>query len=236
MNTRMQFLEHELAEQERELQRKNEPAEAAVQPESETVIQMERKIKELDALVNGLREELLDMKSQLRKVLSFMEKMGGSPAPARNSQMTPSRSGMRRSDVVAEPVTEEAPTQAVRQAIPHTAVQSQLPMQDIRRPSVKRPVEVPAEEPQPHHQISSPVPPKQKQEPEVSEDQLRPGEYEFVMQPDGTIQKRRKSKQENVIIAGTGYGPGRSSHSSAIRADSNAVIEADEDDTLELGH
>jgi len=238
MNTRMQFLEHELAEQERELQRKNEPAEAAVQPESEAVIQMERKIKELEALVNGLREELLDMKSQLRKVLSFMEKMGGSPAPARNSQMTPSRSGVRRPDVVAEPVQEEVPNQAVRQvarqAIPHTAVQSQLPMQDIRRPSVKKPAEVPAEEPQPRHQISSPVPPKQKVDSDVSEEQLRPGEYEFVMQPDGTIQKRRKSKQENVIIAGTGYGPGRSSHSSAIRADSSAVIEADEDDTLEL--
>jgi len=232
MNTRMQFLEHELAEQEREQQKKVDPSEAQTQQNSNSVIQMERKVKELDALVNGLREELLDMKSQLRKVMTFMEKIGGAPAPSRTMQTTPSRSGVRRPDVVAEPTQDAVPTQATRQAAIHSAVQAQLPMQDIRQSAAKNPMDN-IEEVSSHRQISSPVP--QKKEPEVvPEEQLGPGEYEFVMQPDGTIQKRRKTKHENVIIAGTGYGPGRTSHSSAIRADSNAVIEADEDDTLDL--
>ncbi|HJJ55057.1 MAG TPA: hypothetical protein O0X50_03120, partial [Methanocorpusculum sp.] len=62
------------------------------------------------------------------------------------------------------------------------------------------------------------------------------GQFEYVMQPDGTILKRQKTKGvKNVIIAGTGFGKGTVSRSSAIRAESSAVIEADEvEETVEL--
>ena len=66
----------------------------------------------------------------------------------------------------------------------------------------------------------------------VPVEQLKAGEFEYVMQPDGTIQKRKKTTDHNVIIAGTGYNPGHTSRSMAIRADSDAVIEAVEDDTV----
>jgi len=233
MNTRMQFLEHELAEHEREQQRKEEPAETQVQQNSDAFIQMERKIRELDALVNGLREELLDMKSQFRKVVAFMERNGGAATPTRNVQPTPSRSGVRRPDVVPEPVSQTVPTHAVRQTPIHSVAQSQLSAQEnMRKSTVQKPIDIVSGDESSRRRISSPVP--QKKQEEEPEEFLGPGEYEFVMQPDGTIQKRRKTKHENVIIAGTGYGPGHASHSSAIRADSSAVIEAEEDDSVDI--
>ena len=83
------------------------------------------------------------------------------------------------------------------------------------------------------HAISAPAPePVPAPEPEVPVEQLKAGEFEYVMQPDGTIQKRKKTTDHNVIIAGTGYNPGHTSRSMAIRADSDAVIEAVEDDTV----
>ena len=60
MDTRMKFLEHELAEQEREMNIKHEAgAEAAASPaKSENTDVLERKVRELEAMVKGLTEEL----------------------------------------------------------------------------------------------------------------------------------------------------------------------------------
>ena len=81
---------------------------------------------------------------------------------------------------------------------------------------------------------AAPAPAPAAAEPAEDSVPLKQGEYEFVMQPDGTILKRPKKTQGSVIIAGTGYGKGHLSRSSAIRAESDAVIEAEEDDTVEI--
>ena len=166
MDTRMKFLEHELAEQEREMNIKHEAgAEAAPAP----------------------------VKSR--------------SAPVR---ATPGRRPI--ADVEDEPVRAPSP-----RAAPQRGSQPGTPV----RAGTSR------------HAISAPAPePVPAPEPEVPVEQLKAGEFEYVMQPDGTIQKRKKTTDHNVIIAGTGYNPGHTSRSMAIRADSDAVIEAVEDDTV----
>lgn len=226
MNTRMKFLEHELAEQEREQLRKAEqkeqPAPAAV---PDNTLALERKVRELEALVNGLTEELLDLKSVTRRLSAQIEKLGG--APVKSHPETIIRGGIRKPE--AEPVPAGRGIQAAAREAPAVPQAPAAARQPIRRP-----VSAPAQQAVPERRISSPVPEPTPAPVEENVEQLKAGEYEFVMQPDGTILKRRKTKAQNVIVAGTGYGPGRTSRSSAIRADSHAVIEADEDDTLDL--
>jgi len=228
MNTRMKFLEHELAEQEREQLRKAEqkeqPAPAAV-PDS--TIALERKVRELEALVNGLTEELLDLKSVTRKLSAQIEKLGGTPVKSHPETLV--RGNVRK------PEAEPAPAGRGIQAAPAREAPA-VPQAPAARTMIRRPAPAPApaQQPAPDRRISSPVPEPAPAPVEENVENLKAGEYEFVMQPDGTILKRRKTKAQNVIVAGTGYGPGRTSRSSAIRADSHAVIEADEDDTLDL--
>ena len=229
MNTRMKFLEHELAEQEREQLRKAEqkeqPVPAAV---PDNTIALERKVRELEALVNGLTEELLDLKSVTRRLSAQIEKLGG--APVKSHPETIIRGGIRK--------PEAEPAQAGRgiQAAPAREAPAVPQAPAAARNPIRRPVSAPAPQAVPERRISSPVPEPAPTPAPIEEDieHLKAGEYEFVMQPDGTILKRRKTKAQNVIVAGTGYQPGRASRSSAIRADSHAVIEADEDDTLDL--
>ena len=229
MNTRMKFLEHELAEQEREQLRKAEqkeqPAPAAV---PDNTLALERKVRELEALVNGLTEELLDLKSVTRRLSAQIEKLGGAPVKSHPENIV--RGGIRKPE--AEPEVHER--RGIQAAAREAPAVPQAPAA-VRQP-IRRPVSSPAPQAVPERRISSPVPEPAPAPAPVEEnvEHLKAGEYEFVMQPDGTILKRRKTKAQNVIVAGTGYGPGRTSRSSAIRADSHAVIEADEDDTLDL--
>lgn len=233
MNTRMKFLEHELAEQEREQLRKAEmkeqPAAAAV-PDNTLVL--ERKVRELEALINGLTEELLDLKSVTRKLSAQIEKLGGTPVKSHPENII--RGGMRKPE--AEPVP--AAGRGIQAAVPAREAPAVPQAPAAGRPVMRRPAAAaPAPAPVQERRISSPTPapaPAPAPVEEENVENLKAGEYEFVMQPDGTILKRRKTKAQNVIVAGTGYGPGRTSRSSAIRADSHAVIEADEDDTLDL--
>ncbi len=227
MNTRMKFLEHELAEQEREQLRKAEqkeqPAPAAV---PDNTLALERKVRELEALVNGLTEELLDLKSVTRKLSAQIEKLGGTPVKSHPETVV--RGGMRR------PEPEASPVPAARSIQPAALVRETpaVPQAPAARPAPRK--AAPASAPVSERRISSPIPETVPAPVEEDVENLKAGEYEFVMQPDGTILKRRKTKAQNVIVAGTGYQPGRASRSSAIRADSHAVIEADEDDTLDL--
>lgn len=236
MNTRMKFLEHELAEQEREQLRKTEMKEQPAAPAPaapDITLALERKVRELEALVNGLTEELLDLKSVTRKLSAQIEKLGGNPVKSHPETVV--RSGIRKPE--AEPVVSHG--RGIQAAAPAPVREiPAVPQAPAGRPVVRRaePQVAPAPAaPQVERRISSPVPPAAPAPvEEENPENLKAGEYEFVMQPDGTILKRRKTKAQNVIVAGTGYGPGRTSRSSAIRADSHAVIEADEDDTLDL--
>lgn len=227
MNTRMKFLEHELAEQEREQLRKAEQKEQPAAPAvPDTTLALERKVRELEALVNGLTEEMLDLKSVTRKLSAQIEKLGGTPV--KSHPETVIRGGMRKPEAEHAP----APVHAGR------GIQPSAPVREVPVPQAPAsrmpPQAAPAPQQVPGRRISSPVPEPAPAPVEEDVEHLKAGEYEFVMQPDGTILKRRKTKAQNVIVAGTGYGPGRTSRSSAIRADSHAVIEADEDDTLDL--
>ena len=230
MNTRMQFLEHELALNERSQQQKAAAQEAAAQmsaANSEDYLRLEHKVRELEAMVNGITEELLDLKTITRKLASIIEKLGSAgPAPS-----APSRSAVRRP--MPETSGENIPSPAVGRA----AIQAQLP--------TRAPPEVPAAPspaqsvPQQAAPAPAPVQPQKASESALPADDAeqtsaKSGEFEYVMQPDGTILKRPKKTSGNVIIAGTGFGKGRISRSSAIRAESSAVIEADEDDTVEI--
>ena len=179
-------------------------------------------------MVNGITEELLDLKTITRKLASIIEKLGSAgPAPA-----APQRSAVRR------PVPDSSNENVPSSPVVRTAIQAQLP--------TRAPPEVPAN-PAPVHPtpqaapapVPAPVQPQKTRESPLPKDDAestpaKAGEYEYVMQPDGTILKRPKKTSGNVIIAGTGFGKGRISRSSAIRAESSAVIEADEDDTVEI--
>ena len=222
MDTRMKFLEHELAEQERGLAGKQETAQIVVE-KSENTQELEHKIRELEIMVKGLTEELLDLKSVTRKLGAQVEKLGGTPI---KSHPEASRFGVRRGEVVAEPIAEPAPARPAESAsriIPPV----RRSVAEAPAPRMSRPAPSPMPAPEPLR-ASAPV------TPDVPVENLKPGEFEYVMQQDGTIQKRKKTTDHNVIIAGTGYNPSRSSHSLSIRADSSAVIEADDNDTVEI--
>ncbi|HJJ44115.1 MAG TPA: hypothetical protein O0X66_07960 [Methanocorpusculum sp.] len=220
----MKFLEHELAEQERGLAGKQEPAQIVAE-KSENTVELERKIRELEILIKGLTEELLDLKSVTRKLSSQMEKLGGDPI---KSHPETSRFGVRRSEVTAEPIAEPTSSRSTEQLGSRITSPGRRPAVETPAPRMSRPTATPAPAPEP---VRAPAPIK----PDVPVENLKPGEYEYVMQQDGTIQKRKKTTDHTVIIAGTGYNPSRASHSMAIRAESSSVIEAvDDDDTVEI--
>lgn len=76
MDARMKFLEHELEEKERELvkvKREEEPARVAGGVLDERITALERKMRELEAMLKGLMEETLDLKSVTRKIARTIE-------------------------------------------------------------------------------------------------------------------------------------------------------------------
>ncbi|HJJ89975.1 MAG TPA: hypothetical protein O0Y05_02935, partial [Methanocorpusculum sp.] len=77
MDPRMKFLDHELSEQERELTRKHnagtESASNTMKFESHEVLAL--KVRELEAMVKGLTDEMLDLKSITRKLSMQLEEI-----------------------------------------------------------------------------------------------------------------------------------------------------------------
>jgi len=85
MDARMKFLEHELEEKERELKmvkREEEPVHTVAVDEDDRIAALERKVHELEALLKGVTEEMLDLKSVTRKLTRNLEnqEMRGSDA------------------------------------------------------------------------------------------------------------------------------------------------------------
>ncbi|MDV0441984.1 hypothetical protein McpAg1_12010 [Methanocorpusculaceae archaeon Ag1] len=242
MDTRMKFLEHELAEQEREMNIKHEAGAdaAASSAKSENTEALERKVRELEAMVKGLTEEMLDLKSVTRKLTMQLEEMRGGQsrvhAESRFGQKKPEEQAteISRGAAAAPASSRTAPVRAAPGRRPAVAEEEPAP---AARAMPQRPgpaaAPVRAGAATSRHTISSPIPERMPEpEPEVPVEQLKAGQFEYVMQPDGTIQKRKKTTDHSVIIAGTGYNPGHASRSAAIRPDSDAVIEAAEDDAI----
>ena len=68
-DARIRFLERELAEREKEMETMKEPEQpAAPAVDDERLRELERKVRELEALVKGLTEEVLDLKSVTMKL------------------------------------------------------------------------------------------------------------------------------------------------------------------------
>jgi len=68
-DARIHFLERELAEREKEMQMMKEREQLPVAgADDERLRELERKVRELDALVKGLTEEVLDVKSVAMKL------------------------------------------------------------------------------------------------------------------------------------------------------------------------
>lgn len=91
MDARMKFLEHELEEKERELKivkREEEPVHTAAADEDDRIAALERKVRELEALLKGVTAEMLDLKSVTRKLTRNLEdrEPGGAIAPASVSE------------------------------------------------------------------------------------------------------------------------------------------------------
>lgn len=248
MNTRMQFLEHELAVEEREQQRKMVSSESSsvgagmtsASVDSSQIKQLEHRINALKAMVDGLTDEVIDLKTVCRKLSSVVDKL------------------------VAKSVSQESPRSDICRPKMHESVSSSTPM--ARRPIVQGMQKFNKESEGSGvsaHPSSSSAPVSSQAVPRTSSisnpvTNARPvgtsttssvqpseeemtaamnsGQFEYIMQEDGTILKRLKTKGvENVIIAGTGFGKGKVSRSSAIRAESSAVIEAEEvKETVEL--
>lgn len=195
----MKFLEHELSEQKRGLNIKHEAgAEANTIPvKSENIDALGRKIRELEAMVKGLTEEMLDLKSVTRKLAMQLEEMCGSQPRVRvESQFCQKK--QESTPETGRPVPAVFPR--VAQSV--TSMRARTS----------------------HHAISPPVP-EPVPEPEVPVEQMKAGEFEYVMQPDGTIQKRKKTTDHSVIIAETGYNPCHRSRSMAVHADSETVMD-----------
>ncbi|MCP1663289.1 MAG: hypothetical protein D5R99_07830 [Methanocalculus sp. MSAO_Arc1] len=76
MDARMKFLEHELEEKEREMEkvkREDEPVRVAGGVLDERITALEKKVRELEAMLKGLMDETLDLKSVTRKIVRNVE-------------------------------------------------------------------------------------------------------------------------------------------------------------------
>lgn len=236
MNTRMQFLEHALAVEGHETQHTEdaEGGQSAPLPPSAQITRLEHRINALEALVNGLTDEILDLKTVTRKLSDALAKFNDVPATP-----MPPREGIRRPPVAqpqqAAAVPSPSVTRQPQQQPPQAPMPSRAPAQ-AQQSGERRVISAPGGQRATAKQPDiNPLPSEEAQAAAESES-LANGQYEYVMQPDGTIMKRQKTKGvKNVIIAGTGFGKGSVSRSNAIRAESSAVIEADEvQETVEL--
>lgn len=88
-DARIRFLERELAEREKEMETMREREQPPV-PEAgdERLRDLERKVRELEAVVKGLTEEVLDVKSVTMKILRDMDERRKAAAEAKKAPVT----------------------------------------------------------------------------------------------------------------------------------------------------
>lgn len=210
MDPRMKFLDHELSEQERELTRKHnagtESTSNTMKFESHEVLAL--KVRELEAMVKGLTDEMLDLKSITRKLSMQFEEI----CDRQSRIFIESRANQK--------LSEENPVPKHLSSMPSPRSASMSDEQS-KNAACAELSSLATSASDSDCCFDTPI------------EQLKSGEFEYLMQPDGTILKRKKTKEHDVIIAGTGYNPDHTSRSMAIRADSDAVIEASEIDAVE---
>ena len=105
-DAKIKYLEHELEEKERVLEHLREVDNApAPVTEDGRVATLERRVRELEAVVKGLTEEVLDLKALTLKLVKTADRFEGQPVAA--------RTGAGRANVAA-PQPASAPTVLVR--------------------------------------------------------------------------------------------------------------------------
>jgi len=72
-DARVKFLEHQLEEREREVVSMRDSEKTFVTPEDERIYRMEQRMKDMEALVKGLTEEMLDLKTITMKLYRAFE-------------------------------------------------------------------------------------------------------------------------------------------------------------------
>lgn len=121
-DARIRFLERELAEREKEMETMREREQPPV-PEAgdERLRDLERKVRELEAVVKGLTEEILDVKSVAMKLSRDVDERRKAPVPT----------GEKKAEVTlqAEPRAEAVPrpARAAERKTPARPVEKELP-------------------------------------------------------------------------------------------------------------
>ncbi|MDK2974064.1 MAG: hypothetical protein PWP08_435 [Methanofollis sp.] len=72
-DARVKFLEHQLEEREREIVSMRDSEKTFVTPEDERIYRMEQRMKDMEALVKGITEEMLDLKTVTMKLYRASE-------------------------------------------------------------------------------------------------------------------------------------------------------------------
>lgn len=72
-DVKVKFLEHQLEEREREIVSMRDSEKTFVTPEDERIYRLEQRMKDMDALVKGLTEEVLDLKTITMKLYRAFE-------------------------------------------------------------------------------------------------------------------------------------------------------------------
>ncbi|MDV2480416.1 hypothetical protein F8E02_00015 [Methanoculleus sp. Wushi-C6] len=156
-DARIRFLERELAEREKEMEMKDYEQPPAVTVETATIEageerlrDLERKVRDLEALVKGLTEEVLDAKSVMMKLLREAEERRKKPVaeerkPAPAIQAEPRTAAQPAPARAAEPRASPRPAERQQQPAdpvpPGTKLELIMQNDGTLRPEPRRPSE-----------------------------------------------------------------------------------------------
>jgi NACalpha-BTF3-like transcription factor len=121
-DARIRFLERELAEREKEVETMKEYANPPVsEAGDERLRDLERKVRELEALVKGLTEEILDVKSVAMKLSRDAEERRKKPVVAAERKTGATLQAEPRAGAESQPARPAEPRSPARSAEKHPA-------------------------------------------------------------------------------------------------------------------
>ncbi len=116
-DARIRFLERELAEREKEMETMKEHVQPPVsETGDERLRNLERKVRELEALVKGLTEEILDVKSVAMKLSRDVEERRKKPAVTGERKAGATLQAEPRAGAESQPVRAAEPRSPARTA------------------------------------------------------------------------------------------------------------------------